>query len=229
MVNRLNTSFICIVIIGVVAFFTHGANALPSYLGPSGLILTPDGQATYFQSFSFSAHFFDLSGTLRRYGLDGSGSAFGVNYSPVPALELGFSTLKTNKSDRANMLNGKLIITQESELEPFSVAAGVVDALDEQEVSPYVLLSKSLRLSGPMAKNQIGLSLNAGYGGGFYDDGVLLGGELKLTPQFSLLAEGTKRYINLGARFTSQGLALDIGFIDVEDLAGGLSYSFFWR
>ncbi len=212
------------------ALFMGGkASALPSYLGPSGLMLTPDGQATYFQSFSFSAHFFNLSGALKRYGLEGSGNSFAVNYSPVPALEVGFSTLKTDLSDRANMLNGKLIITSESEVQPFSFAAGVVDALDEQEVSPYFLLSKSLRLSGPMATNQVGLSLNAGYGGGIYDDGILVGGELKLTPQFSLLAEGTKRYVNLGARFTSQGLALDIGFIDVEDIAGGVSYSFFWR
>ncbi len=228
--NRIIWQAITVVLIlSLLLLPSGGVHALPSYLGSSGLILTPDGQATGFQSFSFSAHFFNLSGTLRRYGLDGSGSAFSANYSPVPALEVGFTSLKTDTSDRANMLNGKLIISSESEIQPISFTAGILDALDEQEVSPYFLLSKSLRLSGPTAKNQIGLAVNAGYGGGIYDDGILLGGELKLTPQFSLLAEGTKRYINFGARFTSQGLALDLGLIDVEDLAGGISYSFFWR
>ena len=221
--------FVTLLVFGAITLNCHRyAYALPSYLGPSGLILIPDGQATHFQSFSFSAHFFNLSGSLRRFGIDGSGNSFAVNYSPVPALEVGVSSLKTQASDRANMLNGKVIIIPESELQPFALAAGVVDALDEQEISPYVLVSKNLKLSGPTAKNQVSLLLNAGYGGGFYDDGFIAGGEIKITPQFSLLAEGSKRYINFGGRFTSQGLALDIGFIDAQDLAGGISYSFFW-
>jgi hypothetical protein len=205
------------------------AIALPSYLGHSGLILMPDGQLTHFQSLSFSAHFFDFSGTLRRYGIDGSTNVFAVNYSPLPALEVGFSSLDSDIGGRSNLLNGKVVLIPESEIQPFALAAGVVDALDEQEISPYAILSKSINLSGPTASNQIGFSLNAGYGGGFYDDGFMLGGEIMLTPQLSLLAEGTKRYINFGARFKSQGLALDIGFIDAEDFAGGLSYSILWK
>jgi len=127
------------------------------------------------------------------------------------------------------MFNAKLIISQQTELQPLSFAAGVIDAFDEQEITPYVLISKSLNLSGPTARTQIGLSVNAGYGGGFYSDGFMVGGELRLTPQFSLVAEGTKKYINLGTRLHSQGLSLDLGLIDMEDFAGGISYSFHWR
>jgi|GEM_PF-2313034 len=205
------------------------AYALPSYVGPSGLILTPDAHTTSFQSFSFSAHFFDFSGALEQYGIDGSASDFAVNYCPAPLLELGYSTLDSDTSDRANMFNAKLIISQQTELQPLSFAAGVIDAFDEQEITPYVLISKSLNLSGPTARTQIGLSVNAGYGGGFYSDGFMVGGELRLTPQFSLVAEGTKKYINLGTRLHSQGLSLDLGLIDMEDFAGGISYSFHWR
>jgi len=203
--------------------------ALPSYFGPSGLILTPDAHTTSFQSFSFSAHFFDFSGSLKDYGIDGSTNDFAVNYSPIPQLELGYSALDSAISSRANMFNAKLIISQQTELQPVSFAAGVIDAFDEQEITPYMLISKSLNLSGPTSRNQIGLSVNAGYGGGFYSDGFLVGGELRLTPQFSLLAEGSKKYINLGTRLHSQGLSLDLGLIDMEDFAGGISYSFHWR
>ncbi len=226
---RKRLYFASLFLVLLIAFPCKVALATPSFLGPSGLILTPDGQITHFQSFSFSAHFFDLSGSLKEFGLDGSTNAFAINYSPVPAIELGFTSLDSSKSDRANMLNGKVVLIPESEIQPFSLTLGVIDLLDEQEVSPYFLLSKSLNLSGPRAKNQIALLVNAGYGGGFFHDGLVIGSEIKLTPQFSLLAEGTKEYINLGVRFTSQGLGLDIGFIDTQDLAGGISYSFYWK
>ena len=201
------------------------AAAMPSYLGPSGLILTPDSQTNQFSAISFSAHFFDLRGALKEHGLDGGTNVFAANYSPIPALELGFSSIDSKISSRANMINGKFIIKQQNNTEPVALVAGVIDVLDEQEISPYALLSKSFNLSGPLAKNQVSLAVNAGYGGGFYNDGIMVGGELKLAPQFSLLAEGSRGYINLGARFSSAGLAVDLGFLDMSELGGGISYT----
>ncbi len=201
------------------------ARAMPSYLGPSGLVLTPDAQTNGISGLSFSAHFFDLTGALEAYGVDGATSVYAANYSPIPALEFGVSALDSDTSGGATLLNGKLIVSDESSLQPFSFVGGVIDMLDQQEMTPYVLVSKRFSLSGPLASNQIGLSLNAGYGGGFYSDGVLVGGELRVHPQFSIVAEGTKKYINLGARFSSSGLSLDMGLIDMEDFAGGISYT----
>lgn len=201
------------------------ALAIPSYLGPSGLILTPDAQANGKSGLAFSAHFFDLSGALASYGVDGETSVYAASYSPIPALEFGVSALDSNTSGGATLLNGKIVISDESSLQSFAFVGGVVDMLDQQEITPYLLVSKSFSLSGPLASNQIGLSVNAGYGGGFYSDGFIVGGELKLHPQFSIIAEGTKKYINLGARFSASGLALDVGLIDMEDIAGGVSYT----
>jgi hypothetical protein len=201
------------------------AMATPSFLGPSGLILTPDGQTNGFNALSFSAHVFDLSGALKDYGLDGGTTVFAANYSPVSALEVGISTIDSKLSKRATMLNGKFVISQQSTQQPVAFVAGVIDALDEQEISPYAMVTKSINLSGPLAKNQISLAVNAGYGGGFYNDGIIVGGELKLAPQFSLMAEGTKGYINLGARFSSAGLAVDLGIIDMADFGAGISYT----
>lgn len=218
---------VILAVCGVVAllWWAMPAAAMPSYLGPSGLILTPDSQTNQFSAISFSAHFFDLRGSLKEHGLDGGTSILAANYSPIPALELGISSIESKISSRANMLNGKFIIKQQNNAEPVAFVAGVVDVLDEQEISPYALFSKSFRLSGPKATNQISLAVNAGYGGGFYNDGILIGGELKLAPQFSLLAEGTKGYVNLGARFSTAGLAVDIGFMDMSELGGGISYT----
>jgi hypothetical protein len=189
------------------------------------LILTPDGQTNGFSALSFSAHVFDLSGALKDYGIDGGTTVFAANYSPIPALEVGISSIDSKLSKRATMLNGKFVISQQSTRQPVAFVAGIIDALDEQEISPYAMVSKSISLSGPLAKNQISLAMNAGYGGGFYNDGIIVGGELKLAPQFSLMAEGTKGYINLGARFSSAGLAVDLGIIDMSDFGAGLSYT----
>jgi hypothetical protein len=217
------------VILAVLAFvgllWAFPAMATPSYLGPSGLILTPDGQTNGFSAISFSAHFFDLSGALKEYGIDGGTSVLAANYSPIPALEVGISSIDSKLSKRKTMLNGKFVFSQQSVKEPVALVAGVIDALDSQEISPYVLATKSFNLSGPLAKNQIALAVNAGYGGGFYNNGILVGGELKLAPQFSLMAEGTRGYINLGARFSSAGLAVDVGMIDMADFGAGISYT----
>ncbi|OGK11708.1 MAG: hypothetical protein A2Y63_05985 [Candidatus Riflebacteria bacterium RBG_13_59_9] len=214
-----------LVLMGLLGTSSMPALALPSYLGPSGLIFTPDAQANGFSAISFSAHFFDLSGALKNYGVDGGTNVYAATYSPLPALELGVSSMESETSDRATMLNGKLVISEQSTLQPFAFVAGIIDALDEQEISPYILASKRFNLSGPFASNQISLAVNAGYGGGFFNDGLVLGGELKVHPQFSIIAEGTKEYINLGARFSAAGLSLDLGVVDMQDFATGVSYS----
>lgn len=223
MMKRITLTII--VMACALSLFSPSASAIPSYLGPSGLILTPDAQYNDFQALSFSAHFFDLSGALKKYGIDGGTSTYAVNYSPFPALELGATVLDSTASGTVTMLNGKFAIRTESGLNPFSFSAGVIDALDQQEITPYFIASKSFSLSGPLAENQVSIAVNAGYGGGFYDDGILLGGEVKLHPQFSIIGERTKNLTNLGLRFNSAGLALDIGLIDLEDFGAGASYT----
>jgi len=215
----------CLIAATVLFALSARAVALPSYLGPSGLIFTPDGKTNGLSGLSFSAHWFDLSGALKKYGIDGGTSVYAASYSPIQALELGVSNLDSEASGRVTMLNGKFIVSNQSTLRPVAFVAGVIDALDQQEISPYVLVTRGFSLSGPLASNQISLDVNAGYGGGFFSDGLILGGELRLHPQFSVIGEGTKEYLNLGARFSSSGLSVDLGIIDMQDFATGVSYT----
>jgi hypothetical protein len=214
------------VILVCSVLFPALASASPSYLGPSGLIWIPDDQTTALNSFAFSAHFMDLKNRFGGLGLHDNTSAFAADYSPFVGLEVGYTNFGTKGSNRSNFVNGKFRIVEQNYKQPISVTAGVIDVLDDTSISGYAIVShRFLIRQGSKGRNQPSLSLSAGYGGGLFENGFIAGGELHLTPQFSLIADTTQDRHNVGARFTSMNLSLDFGLMDMRGLAGGVSYS----
>jgi len=214
------------VIILATAFVPQIASAAPSYLGPSGLIWIPNDQTTAPNSFAFSAHFMDLKNRFGGLGLRDNTDAYAVNFGLFQGLEIGYTNFGTQGSNRSNFVNGKFRIVEQGVKQPISVTAGVIDVLDQTSISGYAIISHRFLLGqGKKGRNQPSLSLSAGYGGGLFEDSFIAGGELHLTPQFSLIADTTRHRRNVGARFTSMNLSLDFGLMDIRGFGGGISYS----
>lgn len=209
--------------------------AAPSYLGPSGNIMTPDELTTPSPGFDVGFHrFLD-------FGFRGTSSDLDVihgNFGLTPNIEVGLAVVDPRDNGGSDLaINAKWRFRDEDATSP-AIAVGTLDvageALDD-DPTLYILFSKNLTpftedvVAGPVRP----LRGTIGFGTGFYD-GVFAGLDWTLSPQLSVMLEYVRggdildknTLVNGGVRWAaSPGLRLDASLIDFDNLAFGLSFT----
>lgn len=197
--------------VAVVFVLVSGiAMAAPSFLGTSGLILTPDDSVLGVSDFSAGYHDLDWA------------TVIGVNVGVAQNLELGIARLDSDGADEDTMLNAKYRLLAETATAP-SVVIGVVDS------DFYGVVGKNLT---PMATGITGepvmpLRGFVGIGSGDYD-GVFAGVDWAITQKAKIIAEyiAEDSVFNVGARLAiTDSLTFDAAMIDGDDFAFGISYT----
>jgi hypothetical protein len=209
--------------------------AAPSYLGPSGNIMTPDELTTPSPGFDIGYHrFVDLDFIGVTTDLDVVHGNFGL----TPNIEVGLSWVDVRDNGGSDLaINGKWRWLDETATRP-AVAVGTLDlagnALDD-DPTLYILFSKNLTpftedvIAGPVRP----LRGTIGFGTGFYD-GVFAALDWTLAPQLSVMLEYVRggdvldknTLFNGGVRWAAgPGLRLDAALIDFDNLAFGVSWT----
>ncbi|MEN6371058.1 MAG: YjbH domain-containing protein [Armatimonadota bacterium] len=208
--------------------------AAPSYLGPSGVILTPDEKTVPHKQFGIGYHMIsniDFRGDDNR-----DLNIFHNEYGLTPSIEIGPTIVdqQDNGSDLA--INGKWRFMDETAKIP-AIAVGVLDASGnaiDDNASFYLLFSKNLtRTATEVAKTPSKpLRGTIGVGSGFFD-GIFASLDWTYNPQLSVMAEIVNggdffdnTMVNAGLRYSiSSGLRLDLATIDFDSIAFGISYT----
>ena len=222
---------VLIVLVVLCLVMAVSVQAAPSYLGPTGNILTPDTLTAPAKGFDIGYHF--LSDT---FGSDVDRSIVHGNIGLTPAIEVGLSWVDDNhggSGDSDLSVNGKWRFLEETATGP-ALAVGVLDltsdAFDNNDPSFYFVVSKNLTAVAEDVANGQSKPLRGtlGIGGGFYD-GIFAALDWTLAPQLSVMAEYTQAGDNLfsgGVRWAATPeIRLDAALIDFTDFGAGISYT----
>jgi len=208
--------------ITLLLFPARSTLAAPSYLGTSGLIIVPDQRTVGHGALVTSVRFLDLDRSLGSAGFSGGTQVWSLGYGLLPDFEIAFSQLRDREGTKG-IFSGKYRMPLFDRSSPLSLTVGAIDLFDSQDFSPYAVVGYRLRL-GPKQVSPVALNLTAGYGAGMFDKGLVAGAELALGPRLSLMVDAKPGTLNSGLRFFSQGFTLDIGLLDMNDLAVGLGF-----
>ncbi len=195
------------------------AGAAPSFLGPSGSVLTPTAETLGKGGYNLTLHH------------RANWNLIAANYSPLDSLELGATVVDPSKPGGRKTqagLNARWLAVRENALVP-AVAVGVWDLFGwarygTEDASPYVVATKHLQL--PWPARPLAVSIGAG-NGVFKERGF---GAVTLTPsrRFSGTVEFDGTHVNLGGRVVlPRGFTLDVASINWE-LAAGATYGAKW-
>lgn len=179
-------------------------------LGPTGLItvptayVAPNDQAQW--GMTVAEDFTSVSGT---YGL--------ADY-----LEVGAAWLDADAADSELIVHAKLNVVP-ANLGWFQLGLGVVDPFDALDDTYYIVASSDL-LNPPreVQDDSIALRVHLGYGNGYFGENPIGGGELFLTPQFSVVGEYNGDSTNWAARYShsDQRFRLQLGILDSDFFVG---------
>lgn len=203
----------------------QGGQAAPSFLGGTGLLLTPSAYTVG-----------DRGGTVFAYG-SSRFSSFGVVVGPHERLELGATFLDFRAGaccgDKWIGSAKALLVKEKAFLPAFSV--GVTDFTDEIGLDPgwYVVASKDLSTLTPF--RSVPLRAHVGFGDGIFNLEPFAGLELDLGrpvaapvvggPRFSGIAEYINRDVNLGLRGRYRGFSATVSLFDFSRIGGGIAYT----
>jgi len=208
-----------------------GAQAAPSYFGPTGNIMTPDALTTPMSGFDVAYHrFFSDNSDL---------NVVHANIGLSRNIEVGASWFDPEDGDADLALNGKWRFVEESATRP-AVAVGVLDATGDalsKDASVYILVSKNLTqyAESVIERESKPLRGTIGVGGGAFD-GLFASLNWTFAPKVSIMLEfvkldkqvklGDQSVLNGGVRFAlSPELRLDGALVDFNDAALGLSFN----
>lgn len=209
------------------------AMAAPSFLGPTGNILTPNDSIVGNDTVSVNFHQMDL---------DSKTSVLGGVVGVTPNIELGISGYNTDTPGEGTdaVFNGKYVLLAEKPETP-SITVGVVDATGQidpdDNVGAYLVLGKNLT---PAFSNITGAPVQPlrgylGVGSGLYR-GPWVAFDWAFSPKASLVLEyiskiqmrdalQTSSDFNAALRFTlTSELRADVAVIDSKDFGYGISY-----
>lgn len=199
----------------------RGGNAVPNFLGSTGLLLAPSAYTVGDRGVSGHAYFTD------------DFNSFGAQVGLSSRLEVGASYLDFDGGSNDVLLNAKFALLQETLPLP-QLSIGVVDALDELDVDPSVYIVASKDLSRIIPLNLFPIRAHAGWGTGVYDNQPFFGLEMNLgtpldvlptRPTFSGIAEYVNDDINLGLRGRFKGFSATLSLFDFDTFGGGFSYT----
>jgi hypothetical protein len=199
-----------------------GGNAVPNFLGSTGLLLAPSAYTVGDRGVSGHAYFTD------------NFNSFGAQVGLSSRLEVGASYLDFDGGSNDVLLNAKFALLQETLPLP-QLSIGVVDALDELDVDPSVYIVASKDLSRIIPLNLFPIRAHAGWGTGVYDNEPFFGLEMNLgtpldvlpisKPVFSGIAEYVNDDFNLGLRGRFKGFSATLSLFDFDEFGGGFSYT----
>jgi hypothetical protein len=209
----------------------HLAAAAPSYVGSSGLVITPDDRTLGQNDFSLAWHHVER----QVFGGAEDLNIYTLNYGVTAKGEIGGSYV-TNDQDRW-VLNGKYRLLDERAGSP-AVTVGVADLFNELDdgVGAYALLTKTLTGFGVPegGEPEVGpFRVHLGLGTGFYSS-IFAGADWAPIPKLTVLAEyapkgpltGRDAVVNLGARYAlTDNVRADVALLDFDNVGFGLSYT----
>lgn len=218
-------------LIGVLLIMSAlAAGAAPNYIGPSGLLLSPDDTIANYRDFNVFYH-----AVFDDVGFGSIQHLWGANLGFPRSVEVGFlgaTNVTGNGTDFA--VNGKWRIVGETMTQP-GVAIGVWDTFDQLDgPTVYFAVGKDF---APILQHWFGSSipirLNAGVGSGIYRNGFI-GANWIFSRRLQLMAEyvGTRFPTtsdtggNIGLRYAvTSGLRADVGLLDFQNFSIGFSYT----
>ncbi|MHB0912162.1 MAG: hypothetical protein ACYC2Y_01785 [Armatimonadota bacterium] len=218
----------------LVLLLISGVAADPSFLGTTGLILTPDDKVLDNG---------DFSACYRTFKLDNTVNVIGANIGAANNLEIGVARFDADVvgADQETYINGKYLLVPESATSP-AVVAGVLDAggvLDPKgDPSLYLVIGKNLT---PAATDMAGSPMRPvrgyiGAGSGIYN-GAFAGLVWAFSDRASLALEylaeidlensiSETSVFNGSLRFQlTDTLRGDVVLMDAKDLAFGVTYN----
>ena len=214
---------LCVVLVVLSLSAVGGvADAAPSLLGPTGLVLIPSADTLGMTEFDIG-----VSGIRANEGANQT--IIYANAGILPGLEVGLSNDKLEHQDSEMLVNAKLRLFRPP-LGRIALSAGMIDITDQIDRTSYIVLSHAVGAGivtrvGPMTLPQI----HIGIGNGRLD-GVFGGVSTVVGRRVEVMAEYDGSRVNVGARvplalrFSATVAALD-GF---EDFAAGVSFSSPW-
>ena len=214
---------VLIVLIVLCLVTAVSVQAAPSYLGPTGNILTPDTLTAPASGFDIGYHF------LSDFG--GDTSIVHGNIGLTPAIEVGASWRDSSGGGSGELsVNGKWRFLDETATGP-ALAVGVLDLTSDafnNDPSIYFVISKNLTAVAEDVANGQSKPLRGtlGIGGGFYD-GIFGALDWTLAPQLSVMLEyAHPSDFSGGIRWAATPeIRLDAALIDFSDFGAGISYT----
>jgi hypothetical protein len=175
--------------------------AVPSFNGPTGMILTPDtetlGQGGYSIGFNSSEYINTAS----------------INFGLANNIEIGVTRFDFDLSGDYNAINIKWKFASEGDGP--ALAFGIQDVIDERKQTPYLVASNTL--NG-------GARIHYGLGGGTID-GLFCGFEKDFS-RSTFLAEYVGDNFNVGMRFAiAQNVNINAGVLDKDNFYFGITLS----
>jgi len=198
------------------------ANAAPSMLGPTGLILTPTADTLGMTEF-------DVGVSGIRFDDNGNETVIYGNAGVLPGLEVGVSHDRFGNEDSQTLVNAKLRLFRPP-LGRFTLSAGMIDITDQVDRTSYLVLSHAIGAGvitrvGPVTLPQV----HIGIGNGRLDR-VFGGVSTVVGRRVEVMAEYDGAHVNVGARvpLALRFAATVAGLDGFKDVAAGVSFSSPW-
>lgn len=209
---------LCALILLITA--ASASYALPSFRGYTGLMRIPTADSLNKAQWNAGLFAEDLD--------DATVNDWIANYGVAEGLEVGLNFFKEDPDASTDVwLNGKYRFLNETNQKP-AVAAGIIDAADQTEITAYVVASKALITPLGCYEGQvINPRIHVGLGAGQFD-GLFAGLSTYLGNRIEVMAEWDSQNWLAGARFRlTKDLTIHAGFSDIGDGGGfgiGASY-----
>ena len=198
------------------------ASASPSVFGPTGLVSIPTAEVVGMMHWSAG-----ITAVERDHSNDLT--LICGNFGITPSLELGVTREKPEGHSAETLLNAKYRVLQPI-LGGTSLSIGAIDATDQLDSTPYVVLSHDIGAGYLFKEGELtSPQIHIGVGGGMLD-GIFAGVSATVSDTVSLMAEYDSEDINIGVRFPLAP-KLEGGvyaFDGLDDLGFGLNFSSPW-
>jgi len=208
--------------VSLLTAFCCAANAAPSLLGPTGLILTPTADTLGMAEFDVGVSGIHSDNDMNETIVYG-------NAGVLPGLEVGLSRDRIEHGERQTVANAKLRLFRPP-LGRFTVSTGMIDITDQVDRTSYVVLSHAIGAGvitrlGPIALPQV----HIGIGNGRLDR-VFGGASTVVGRRVEVMAEYDGTHVNVGARvpLALRFAATVAGLDGFRDVAAGVSFSSPW-
>jgi hypothetical protein len=205
-------------LLGLMTCALTPAMAAQSFFGYTGLIRTPTTDALSQGEFALGVYALNMDN-----GPDSTVYAGTVGLAK--GLEAGYTRIKTQHVDGNDYFNAKYRFNPASNPQ-ITAAVGVIDITDENDTTPYLVLSKSISTMEEPAFGEIdSLRVNLGVGGGGLD-GIFGGVSAVLGKRLTLMGEYDTNDFNFGARLAiTEQIRLHGAVMGGSDVGLGLSWN----
>jgi hypothetical protein len=185
---------------------TLPAAASPTVLGPTGLLATPNADTEGLANMQLGGWY-----------VSNGGESVSLSAGAGLGGEANATWFNPKSGGDQLLFSGKWRFHQSSLAQP-AIAIGLIDATDQIELTPYVVVQKGFGLAG------YGVTASAGYAKpNSLLDGFFGGADVKLADKFHLLGEYDGNDLNAGVRLPlSDHVEITAGIISDEFAASAM-------